>query len=78
MKRYIRSSYDPKDVNRYVDRCIRNVADYFYSNVSLIDDDARADYFVENICSDPEVELYKKKLVDALFNAKARQMGYNP
>lgn len=77
MKRMIHASQRTDVVDKYMDQCVRNIANYFYDNEALETDDARSDYYVENICNDIEVKLCKQKLEDALLNARVRQLGYH-
>ena len=73
MKVYINSSKQYDEIEKYLERCIRNVADYAYNHATLRDDDPRADYYVENICEDSEVVAAREQLNKALHDSVDRQ-----
>ncbi len=77
MKRFVKSSHNPGSdptVDRYMKQAVRNIANYIYNNVDLGEDDPRADYFVENIINDSEVEKARAELLEKIYDAVDRQM----
>lgn len=80
MKKYVKASrsrdLERRTVDRYTTQFVRNIAKYFYDGSNFSDDSPYADYFVENICEDEEVKMKQKELVEVLFRAKDRAIGY--
>lgn len=76
MKRVIQASREIShdDIRRYLDTCVRNIANYAYNNANLSDDDPRCDYFVENIVEDSEVISKKAELLAAIESVTQSQM----
>ena len=80
MKRYVSADenynlvVDDRYIGKYLNQIVRNIANYAYNNAPLMNDDPRADYFVENICEDSEVEKCKYLLKDAIMDAIDRQL----
>lgn len=80
MKRYVSANEnyvtvaDDRYIGKYINQIVRNIANYAYNNAPLMNDDPRADYFVENICEDSEVERCKYLLKDAIMDAIDRQL----
>ena len=77
MKRMIKASSSAtqsKDVDRYLRQAVRNIANFLYDNAPLVNDDPRADYFVENISTDSEVLEARDAILTKIMDAYDRQM----